>query len=209
MLMLSAAILCSASVLAQRNSSETMADRQMARMKTELSLTDDQASRLAKANKEFRESHAQIFRDTSLTRQAMMTKGKALAEDRERKIKEILTKEQYDKWMNSKPAVRSGRTDARQGHRSGIHGMKTSLGLSDDQSAQMTRIHAEMMDKFRELRADTTLTREARTKEQKQIMEQRRSSVKKVLTEEQYEKFLAIEKKRIEGRRTSTRDRRR
>ncbi len=207
-LLLLAAVLCSTSLFAQRNAGDAWQGRQVEKMKTELALTDDQVARLAKANEEFRQNHARVFRDTSMTRKDMMIKGRELAEGREKSIKEILTKDQYEKWMNSKPAVRRAGPAPHQS-RTGVEEMKAELGLSDDQVAKIKTINGAMMKQFRALRADSTLTREDRMKSQKRIMDERRTSIKKVLTEEQYEKFLTFEKQKIRGPQDRHRGRRR
>ncbi len=203
--MLFAALVFSASLLAQRNSGESMADRQVERMKTALSLSDDQVARLKKANTDFREGHRAMVTDTTLTRGQLMARGKELMEGREKSVKQILTKEQYEKWMNAKPAATrrtwsEKRPDPRGGRGQHIERMKTTLGLSDDQVKGVESANAKMMEQFRGLRADTTLTREDRMKEHKRIAEERRASISKILTKEQYEKFAAFEKKPMRER---------
>lgn len=81
------------------------ADRQekrLEKMKTELSLTDDQYGKIKEISAEFASSRAAIRKDTSLTRGATFNKMKSLRTDEEKQINAVLTKEQQAKWTELK-----------------------------------------------------------------------------------------------------------
>ena len=75
-------------------------------------------------------------------------------------------------------------------HRSDrIDKMKKDLALSDDQTSKIKAIDKEFGEKFRSLRADSTLAREDAKEKTKQLRQEYRAKTKAVLTEEQFKKW--------------------
>ena len=193
---------CSISVFGQRPGSSG-SERQIERMKSELTLSEDQYARLKKVNDEFESEMRRMRADTALTREKAIAGRKISMDKRSAAVKEILTKEQYEKWMAMKPAdsrkARQGRSRG-NGYQSS-EDLKEALGLSDDQTKKVKQYNAEMTGKFQKLRADTTVARENRMSAFKEIVADRNEKIRKVLTEDQYEKFLAFEKEHVQMRR--------
>jgi hypothetical protein len=193
---------CSMSVFAQR-SGPSGGDRQIERMKTELALSEDQYTRLKKAHEEFEGEMRRMRADTALTREKAIAGRKVMIDKRSAALKEILTKEQYQKWMTMKPGesrkIRQGKSRAH--NYQSAEDLKEALGLSDDQAKKVKQYNAEMTGKFQKLRADTTVARANRMSAFKEIVADRNEKIKKVLTEDQYENFLAFEQERVQMRR--------
>lgn len=196
-----AIILCS-NAMAQKNGPLPRVEQPIGKMKTELSLSNEQVLRIQEMKRNHREEHYQLASDTTLTRGARMEKKKALINARQETMKEILSMEQYHKWITMKPnhAHRTRRP---------LERLKEEAELSDDQAKRITAINASMAQRFAKLRMDTTLTRADRMKSRKQIMEDRNAEIKKVLTEEQYEKFVALSKEKGKERRKDGKHRQR
>ena len=70
-------------------------------MATELKLTDDQKTKV-KAVLEDGQKKRQALRD--LSQDERREKGRALMEEQDKKLKEILTADQYKKWQEIRPA---------------------------------------------------------------------------------------------------------
>jgi hypothetical protein len=174
-------------------------EKQAVRMKTELSLSEDQFNLLMNINARFTSDYLRLQSDTVLTRVQLRTERKKLLDAREAGIKEILTEEQLVKWaaVRKADANRTGQSNKR---RNPVQEMKTIVGLSDGQAAKIMTINREMSEDFKRIRYDTATSRAGTMSARKAIMEKRNASVRKILTEEQYSRFIAYEAERT-GRR--------
>lgn len=83
------------------------------RMVEELKLTEAQKQKVQAALKEQAEKTRALREDTSLTSEQRREKGRALREGMDKKMKEILTTEQFDKWQ--KLREQGGRGEGRPG----------------------------------------------------------------------------------------------
>jgi Spy/CpxP family protein refolding chaperone len=72
------------------------------KVKTALSLTDDQASRIESINKDFIEKRHAVKIDKSLSESEMETKLESLKTEHNTAMKSILTDEQFKKWQELK-----------------------------------------------------------------------------------------------------------
>lgn len=171
-------------------------NRRLEKLKTELSLSDDQVAKFKEANEKFRTGQMRLRGDTSLTRAELMAERKKMFEAREQTIKKIFTKEQHAKWMAMKPQQgrQPGRSDQRENY---MERMKRTLGLNDEQVDKIQVINEDISKRFKELRSDTTATKAANAKAFRSISEERNARMKEVLTEDQYVKFREMEARRM------------
>jgi len=79
-----------------------------AKMAEELGLNDEQKGKMGDVMKEFGPKTKAIFEDASLSKEDKMAKMKAINEERNAKIKDILTAEQFEKWQKMQAAHRPG-----------------------------------------------------------------------------------------------------
>src|SRR5690606_16429470 len=136
-----------------------MAERYMNRMKSELSLSDEQVARLTEISKQFWSDNARLNSHTTLTRQPKAERRKTLAEDREEAIRKTLTEDQYKKWTS----MREHRGPRRQvGRARPAEDLKSALGLSDEQTKKLEAINASAAERLKNIRTDSTLTRQDR-----------------------------------------------
>lgn len=97
------------------------------RWSAELQLTDAQKQKIQALQKEQREKGNQIRQDTSLTPEQRREKMRALREENDRKMKEILTGEQYEKWQQLRQ-TRAGAPNRDAGARRGPPGERPNRG---------------------------------------------------------------------------------
>jgi hypothetical protein len=193
------AMVVSAHLIAQRGE-PSMGDRQIERMKTELSLSEDQFTRLKAVNEIFRKDQGALRADTSLTKEEVMARRKIMIDKRNNAIKGILTEQQYSKWIAMKNS-HGRRAEFARNRENRMLELKKEVGLSDEQVEKIKAINAEMEKEFGALRSDSTMSRADRPKEAKAIVSRRNEKIKKLLTRDQYEKFLTYENERVQARR--------
>jgi hypothetical protein len=187
---------------AQSDTDVSAADRQTARMKSELSLSDKQVAPVNEANRKFAQDQQRLKNDTSLTAERIAEERRKIAEARENRIRQILTPEQFEKWSASKPA--QARPQESKPPNPMIE-MKKELGLSNEQVRQIVSINTATGKQFQKLRSDTTITNDTRAKTVKSIMAGRREKIRKVLTPDQFTRFVAYEKRKAQERKSEGR----
>jgi Spy/CpxP family protein refolding chaperone len=79
---------------------------------TELKLTDEQKPKVEAALKEFQTKSRELRTDTSLSQEDRRTKTTALRDDLNKKMKEILTPEQLEKYQALRPGGKKGKKAA-------------------------------------------------------------------------------------------------
>ncbi len=85
--------------------------------------------------------------------------------------------------------------------------LSTELNLTADQKTKVTAIMQEEATKSRELRSDTSLSREQRAEKRRAIMQETSTKVKAVLTPDQrtkYDKILEQRKERMREKKGET-----
>lgn len=76
------------------------------RMATELKLTDEQKTKVTALFKADAEKRKEFRDDTALSREDRREKNQALMKEENKKLKEILTPEQFEKWEKMRPQAR-------------------------------------------------------------------------------------------------------
>lgn len=189
-----------ANLLAQTNADPSGGEKQAAKMKAELSLTDEQIGRIKEINGKFRSEQARVRADTTLTRQKALEERRRMLDERESQIQDILTDDQVAKWEDMKRGRRSSEK-SKVPRENPAEEMKTALDISDEQVKKITAINSRMSRQFKKLRADTTITRASASRGMKKILDDRNAEIKSLLTEDQYLKFVAYEAEKEKQRR--------
>ena len=92
-------------------------EQQMERLTKELTLTDEQKPKVEAVLKESQKKRQEIFADTSMDRQQMREKMRPIMEEQNKKLKEILTPDQMEKYtkmqdeMKKKAGAAKKKTD--------------------------------------------------------------------------------------------------
>jgi hypothetical protein len=107
-------MMASTIIFAQRHGSDKdKGGKHAEKMKTMLSLNDDQVARIKVIDEKFKASHVKLKSDTALTVGTMHNKMQKLKTEREAELKGVLTETQWTKWTTEK--------EKRGGHRKGHH----------------------------------------------------------------------------------------
>jgi len=183
---------------------QPVGERQAVKMKSDLSLTDEQFAKVQAINHQFRQEHSQVLADSTLAREEILVARKRLMEKRDSDINAILTDEQRLKWASMKKPQRR-KIPPRATIEDNMEAMKKALDLTGEQAEKISKINAKMIGRTRSYRMDTTMTRENRVAAIKVIAEERRAEVRKILTKEQYDKFLVFEEQQRRGGRPAVR----
>jgi Spy/CpxP family protein refolding chaperone len=92
-------------------------EQQMEKMTKDLSLTDEQKPKVEAVLKDSAKKRQEIFADTSMDRQQMREKMRPIMEEQNKKLKEILTPDQMEKYtkmqdeMKKKAGAAKKKTD--------------------------------------------------------------------------------------------------
>lgn len=187
-------------IFAQKSAGPERAEK----MKTELSLSETQYTRIKDINEKFKSDQAELLTDTAMSRENVRLERKRMQDERISQIKSVLTEAQFSQWteMNKnerKLSQTKGRTGARAGNP--MEEMKTALDLNDSQVKKVREINVSMAARFKALRQDTAVSRGNMRAEMQKVMEERKAAFKKVLTDDQYSRFLEYEAGKASQRR--------
>jgi Spy/CpxP family protein refolding chaperone len=78
-------------------------EQRVDRMNTEVTLTADQKTKVTALFEEDAKKQRELRQDTSLSQEDRRAKGRELREASDKKLKEILTPAQWDKWEKARP----------------------------------------------------------------------------------------------------------
>lgn len=87
---------------ARRGSIQQRVDR----MNSELNLTADEKTKVTALFEADAKKRQELRADTSMDREQKRTKGRELMAEQEKKLKEILTPEQFEKWQKLRQQIR-------------------------------------------------------------------------------------------------------
>jgi hypothetical protein len=173
---------------------EVLPATRMNRLRAALSLSEDQVREFILVDQAFREGLARVRADTSLTREKAIAERKLHFDKREVQLRNLLSDKQYAKWAQIRPP------DDRAQSQPGLDDLKVRLALSDEQVKKIAAINSATAHKFRQLRTDTVSVQD-RSAAARVIAEQRTVAIRKVLTEEQFAKYVELEKDKSRHRR--------
>lgn len=80
-------------------------------MSSELNLTPDQKTKVTALMEDEAKQRKELRADTSLSREQKREKGQAMMADQEKKLKEILTPDQFEKWQKIRKEFRPRRQE--------------------------------------------------------------------------------------------------
>lgn len=154
------------------------------RLRTELNLTPDQVSRLEAIRQAHQTQRRAIMADTSLTREARRARLMDLRKSTHDQMMAVLTPEQRTKLQQLREQRKAAFFDR----------MATELGLTADQRTEVKAIHDQKMADIAAVRADATLTPEAKRARIREIRAAAMERLRGVLTPEQLAKLDSLHK---------------
>jgi Spy/CpxP family protein refolding chaperone len=186
-LMLAIVMMTSTIIFAQhaKSSHKGHTDR-FEKMKTDLALTDAQYASIKSIDTKYNNKRDALKNDTAQTREAKGAAFKTMRTDEENEIAALLTADQKTKWDK----LKAEHGEKRKEHFQKISEqreakLKTTLGLSDDQSQKMKAVNQQFMEKFGALRKSDTKDKAAFEK----LKTDHEAAIKGILTPEQFQKW--------------------
>lgn len=166
------------------------------KMKTELSLSDEQYASIKKINEKYAGRRLALRHDSTTVADQRIAEVKALKAEREKEIDAVLTPDQKTKWTALREA-RAEKMKARKYERQTQHSahLKELLSLSDDQQASMKAARTTFSQKAGQIRDDDSLTRDDKVTEIRKLKNNHEEAVKSILTEDQFKKWNALKAK--------------
>jgi hypothetical protein len=201
-LMLAIVMMTSTIIFAQhaKNSHKGHTDR-FEKMKTDLALTDAQYASIKSIDQKYDNQRTALKNDTAQTREAKGAAFKTMRTNEENEITALLTADQKTKWDK----LKAERGEKRKAQFQKISEqreakLKSTLGLSDDQSQKMKTTNQQFMEKLGALRKSDTKDKAAFEK----LKADHEAAVKGILTPEQFQKWTTMradmKKKHGQGR---------
>lgn len=194
MIVLSALMMLSSLIFAQKKERHHgQREGHLEKLKTELSLTDAQYASIKGINKKYAEQFSQIRKDSVTTRKDKHTTLKGLREKRQSEINSVLSPEQKTKLETLKKQREEKRKEHQKVRAEERETQLISkLSLTDDQAAKLKAENKSFFEKAMALRSSND--KEANKAEMKKLRKDHESSVKSILTTEQFSKWKEMRK---------------
>lgn len=159
------------------------------KMKTDLALTDAQYASIKSIDTKYNNKRDALKNDSAQTREAKGAAFKTMRTEEENEIAALLTADQKTKWDK----LKAEHGEKRKEHFQKISEqrdakLKTTLGLSDDQSQKMKAVNQQFMEKFGALRKSDTKDKAAFEK----LKTDHEAAIKGILTPEQFQKWTTM-----------------
>jgi periplasmic protein CpxP/Spy len=160
-----------------------------------LNLTPDQKAKLKAYNENFRNQMDSLNKNENITVKESRDRQYALRQARKANFESILTADQKTKLEQLKNDRMAEHDSMMSRH---LDKMKTKLGLTDQQVAQIKAAHDAIHEKIIAIRDNDNLTREQKEEQLSSIKNEGKDSFKKILTPDQLNKLEQMKKARME-----------
>jgi len=165
---------------------------------SDLKMSDEQSAEWTAIHKEYRPKIKALRTDESLSKEEKGSKAKALKAEMDEKLNALLSEEQAAKWK----AMKDEKKDQRKGEGKAQRHEKMAqeLGLTEKQSAAWMEIHEKYDAQKAAVKADSSLSEEARKKKMMSIRKDQEKAIKAILSPEQMAKLKAMKEEHKEGK---------
>ncbi len=164
----------------------------------QLNLTEEQKAKFKSQNESFRRQMEDLKKNENITVKEWKAKSENIRKEHKASLGNILTSDQKAQLKKMKI---EGKVKHEEMGKKRSEGMKTRLGLSDEQSAKMESNRKQMGEQFKALRENKSLNEEQKRAQMKELMKKQKESLKSILTEEQIKKLKEKKHPRHEGER--------
>ena len=165
---------------------------------SDLKMSDEQNAEWTAIRKEYRPKIKAIKTDESLSKEEKSAKAKALKAEMDEKLNALLSAEQAAKWAAMKEEKKGQRKEDNKAQRH--EKIAQELGLTEKQSAAWMEIHEKYDAQKAAIKADSSLSEEARKKKMMSIRKDQRKAIEAILSPEQMAKLKAMKEEHKEGR---------
>lgn len=163
-----------------------------------LNLTEDQKAKFKSQNESFHKQMEELKKNDKITVKEWKSKAEVLRKENKTNTQSILTNDQKARVEKIKAADKAKHEELAK-HRGDR--MKTTLGLSEEQSAKMQANRKEIGEKMKSIRENSWLSDDQTKEHMKEIMKKQKENMKSILTEEQLKKLNEAKHKRPIGER--------
>ncbi|UAY51593.1 hypothetical protein [Ferruginibacter albus] len=160
----------------------------------QLNLTEDQKQQLKANNEEYKKQLQKLNKNESITVKEFRDKKEALRKQQKEKFMALLTPEQKTKLEQLKQQQKQQREMAAAKR---MEKMKTNLGLSDQQVAQLKQQHQNFKSKIQSIKENDKLSRTEKREQLEALKNENKDSFKKILTPDQLNKMEELKKNRM------------
>jgi Spy/CpxP family protein refolding chaperone len=173
---------------------------QVEKMKTALSLNDEQYASIKAIDEKYRTKHHALKKDTAATKADKVDAMKAIHKERSKEIAGVLTSEQQDKWKAFNKAQSAQRkADRAKAKAERRENLKTTLALTDEQASKMEAIDKKFHAKMKASKKEES-PKDKKKALFKQYRDEHDAEIKAILTPDQLEKYQAIKSERRKQR---------
>jgi Spy/CpxP family protein refolding chaperone len=152
----------------------------------ELNLTEAQKEQFKQQREENKKKMEALKSNDNITVKEWKSQMETLRKENKAKMDGILTTEQKAKMEKIKVEGEAKRKEMGQKQASM---MKERLGLTDDQSAKLSKHRTEMGEKMKAIRENKSLSDEQKKEQLKELHKSQKDAMKSILTEEQMKKM--------------------
>jgi len=158
----------------------------MDKMKQELNLTEAQQKQMKTLNEDFRAKMKALNENESITVKEQRDRMYKLGQEHRTAMQKVLTPEQQQK-MKANREEQAKKMQEKQGQH--FEKVATDLKLTDAQKTQLKQIHEKHITAVKSVQDNEGLDRTARHTTMKNLMEQHKLDMQKVLNKEQYSQW--------------------
>ena len=151
-----------------------------------LNLTTEQKAQFKQQRETFHKQMEELKKNDGITVKESRMKMEALRKEHRDKTQSILTTEQKAKVEKMKMEAKAKHEEM---NKERAEKMKSTLGLSDEQSAKMQKNRAEMAEKMKAIRENKSLSDENKKEQMKELTKGQKEKMRSILTEEQLKKM--------------------
>ncbi|NJL76812.1 MAG: hypothetical protein HC892_19135 [Saprospiraceae bacterium] len=160
-----------------------------AQVAKDLGITEEQVVSFEAINKKYAEEGKTLKADNTLSKKAKSQKAKELKSKREEELIGLLGQEKFNEYQ---AYLANQRTEKQEERAAAI----SELGLTAEQEQQLKAINQKYLKEGKTVKEDTSLAPEQKKAKGKEMNDARLAEIKTVLSTEQYEKFVAMEKEK-------------
>ncbi|MEO5948149.1 MAG: hypothetical protein ABIP79_15130 [Chitinophagaceae bacterium] len=191
-LVLSMALAVNAQEIPERKADKPAMHHKMDRKKGDrmdmqkLNLTEDQKAQFKTQRESFHKQMEDLKKNDNITVKEWNAKKDAMQKENKAKMQSFLTADQKGQIEKNKVEGKK-KTETKTKERG--EKMKTQLGLSDVQSAQLKKNREATQQKMKFIKEDSKMSEEQKKEQIKELMKAQKESMKSILTEEQMKKM--------------------
>jgi hypothetical protein len=163
----------------------------------QLNLSEQQKAQASLYKADFKKKMAALNSNENITVKEQRDGKAMLLKEQHAKMQSLLTPEQKDKIARLKA---DHKLKGEQHYAARMDKMKSKLGLTDAQLAQMKTQRETMLARLKAIKEDDSMDRTAKKEKLMALKDQMKEDNKKIFTPEQLEKIATLKKERMEQR---------